>query len=313
MRPGVEALARRGVPRSLGILLHYAGLIALLAALLSAVVPRALDQVQNAIGDLPQTRSELREEASESTGIRQRRPASASSSASSACPRRTTCSRPEPTWPSSRSRSSSGSSSCSRAPATGSSSVTGGRPRDLAAATSAAQARARHVGPDRPQARRIRPRPGAADRVRRDRPLDRVLADRAAVLAAARDLRRRGRDRSRDRALAGGSARRRRRADGLVAGRARRRHRRAGRAPDRGLHRDPARARRRRRPVAARSSSSRSPPRPSSSAASRSCSRSRSRPSPRRSSTSSCSTRTRREEDVPAVLFPAKDARRPGR
>jgi predicted PurR-regulated permease PerM len=72
MRPSVEALARRGVPRSLGILLHYAGLIALLAALLSAVVPRALDQVQNAIGDLPQTRSELREQANESTGIKQR-------------------------------------------------------------------------------------------------------------------------------------------------------------------------------------------------------------------------------------------------
>ena len=72
MRPSVEALARRGVPRSIGIVLHYAGLIALLAALLSAVVPRALDQVQNAIGDIPQTRSELREEANESTGIKQR-------------------------------------------------------------------------------------------------------------------------------------------------------------------------------------------------------------------------------------------------
>jgi predicted PurR-regulated permease PerM len=72
MRPSVEALARRGVPRSIGIVLHYAGLIALLAALLSAVVPRALDQVQTAIGDIPQTRSELRQQASESSGIKQR-------------------------------------------------------------------------------------------------------------------------------------------------------------------------------------------------------------------------------------------------
>jgi predicted PurR-regulated permease PerM len=72
MRPSVEALARRRVPRSLAILLHYLALLGLLVALLMAVVPRALDQVQNAIGDLPQTRSELREEASEASGIKQR-------------------------------------------------------------------------------------------------------------------------------------------------------------------------------------------------------------------------------------------------
>jgi predicted PurR-regulated permease PerM len=68
MRPGVEGLARHGVPRPIGILLHYAGLLALVTALLWAVVPRALDQVQRAIGDLPETRSELREQARESGG-----------------------------------------------------------------------------------------------------------------------------------------------------------------------------------------------------------------------------------------------------
>jgi predicted PurR-regulated permease PerM len=45
MRPGVEALRRRGIPRGAGILLHYAALV------LWAVVPRAVNQVQAAIGD----------------------------------------------------------------------------------------------------------------------------------------------------------------------------------------------------------------------------------------------------------------------
>jgi predicted PurR-regulated permease PerM len=50
MRPGVEALARRRVPRSLGIALHYLALGGLVAVLLWLVVPRAVDQVQVAVG-----------------------------------------------------------------------------------------------------------------------------------------------------------------------------------------------------------------------------------------------------------------------
>ena len=72
MRPGIEALARRRVPRAAAILLHYAVLIGLLGALLWAVVPRALDQVQDAIGDIPRTRAELRDEARDSAGLTQR-------------------------------------------------------------------------------------------------------------------------------------------------------------------------------------------------------------------------------------------------
>jgi predicted PurR-regulated permease PerM len=70
MRPTVERLARGGVPRALGIGLHYLAFVGLVAAFLWAVVPRAIDQVETAIGDLPQTRSDLGEEAQESTGIR---------------------------------------------------------------------------------------------------------------------------------------------------------------------------------------------------------------------------------------------------
>jgi predicted PurR-regulated permease PerM len=72
MRPSVDALERRRVPRAAGIVLHYVALLGLLSALLTAVVPRALDQVQNAIGDLPSTRAELREEARDSNGIKHR-------------------------------------------------------------------------------------------------------------------------------------------------------------------------------------------------------------------------------------------------
>jgi len=49
MRPGVEALARRRVPRSVGVLLHYAVLAGLVALFLSFVVPRLVTEVQAAI------------------------------------------------------------------------------------------------------------------------------------------------------------------------------------------------------------------------------------------------------------------------
>jgi len=51
MRPGVEALRRRRIPRGAGVLLHYSALFGLLSVLLWAVVPRAVTQVQEAIGD----------------------------------------------------------------------------------------------------------------------------------------------------------------------------------------------------------------------------------------------------------------------
>jgi predicted PurR-regulated permease PerM len=72
MRPGVEALRRRRVPRSVGILLHYVGLIALVALLLWFVVPAATEQVREALGgDVPTSRSELDTATAESTGLKQ--------------------------------------------------------------------------------------------------------------------------------------------------------------------------------------------------------------------------------------------------
>jgi len=65
MRPGVDALKRRRFPRAVGIAIHYVGLFGLVALMLWAVVPRAIDQVTSALGDL-----ELEKEAQASTGFR---------------------------------------------------------------------------------------------------------------------------------------------------------------------------------------------------------------------------------------------------
>jgi predicted PurR-regulated permease PerM len=68
MRPGIEALARRRVPRSAGLALHYLALAGLLALFLWIVVPRAVDQVQNALGG--STKAQIHREATHSKGIK---------------------------------------------------------------------------------------------------------------------------------------------------------------------------------------------------------------------------------------------------
>jgi predicted PurR-regulated permease PerM len=72
MRPGVEALRRWRIPRGIGILIHYFVLGGLVALLLWAVVPRALDQVREGLGgDIPTNPSQARSAAAESSGIKQ--------------------------------------------------------------------------------------------------------------------------------------------------------------------------------------------------------------------------------------------------
>jgi predicted PurR-regulated permease PerM len=70
MRPTVDNLAQRGIPRAAGVALHYLVLVGLVAGFLWAVVPRAIDQVDEAIKSLPQTSSDLGEQAQDETGIR---------------------------------------------------------------------------------------------------------------------------------------------------------------------------------------------------------------------------------------------------
>jgi predicted PurR-regulated permease PerM len=68
MRPGIDGLRRRGVPRAVGLLLHYLGIVAIVGLFLWIVVPRAIDQVQSALQ--ADTKAEIHREATHSTGIR---------------------------------------------------------------------------------------------------------------------------------------------------------------------------------------------------------------------------------------------------
>jgi predicted PurR-regulated permease PerM len=71
MRPGVEWLHRKTrLPRGAGVLVHYVALFGLIALVLWLIVPRALSQVQQAIGTLPTSSSQLQQQAQHSSGIK---------------------------------------------------------------------------------------------------------------------------------------------------------------------------------------------------------------------------------------------------
>src|ERR671929_708490 len=65
MRPGIESLKRRGIPRGVGLALHYVVLAGLIGLFLWLVVPRAVTQVQHAVDQ-----DRIRHEARTSTGIK---------------------------------------------------------------------------------------------------------------------------------------------------------------------------------------------------------------------------------------------------
>jgi len=71
MRPSVEWLHRRaGIPRSVGVVIHYLGFLAAIVLFLYLVVPAAITQIDHAIGDVPTSRSQLHHAAVHSHGIR---------------------------------------------------------------------------------------------------------------------------------------------------------------------------------------------------------------------------------------------------
>src|SRR5206468_5674637 len=70
MRPGVDWFQRHRLPRGVGVLLHYLALAGVIALVLWLVVPPAISQVQQAIGNVPTTSSELHRQAKQSTGIK---------------------------------------------------------------------------------------------------------------------------------------------------------------------------------------------------------------------------------------------------
>ena len=68
MRPGIEWLRRHHVPRGIGLGLHYLAIAGLVALFLWLVVPRAVDQVQNALGGT--TKAQIHQQATHSKGIK---------------------------------------------------------------------------------------------------------------------------------------------------------------------------------------------------------------------------------------------------
>ena len=71
MRPGVDWLHKRWrLPRGLGVMVHYAGLIGVVALFLWLVVPSATKQVQQAVGNVPTSASDLHRQAVRSHGIK---------------------------------------------------------------------------------------------------------------------------------------------------------------------------------------------------------------------------------------------------
>ncbi|MBA3736307.1 MAG: AI-2E family transporter [Actinobacteria bacterium] len=68
LRPGIERLGRAGVPRGLGLAIHYLAIAGVLTLALWFVVPRAVDQVQNALGG--STQAEIHREAAQSKGLK---------------------------------------------------------------------------------------------------------------------------------------------------------------------------------------------------------------------------------------------------
>jgi predicted PurR-regulated permease PerM len=68
LRPGIDRLGRLGVPRGIGLGIHYVVIAGVLALALWIVVPRAIDQVQNALGGT--TQAQIHQEATHSKGLK---------------------------------------------------------------------------------------------------------------------------------------------------------------------------------------------------------------------------------------------------
>ena len=70
MRPGIEWLRAHRVPRGVGVLIHYAGLLVAIGVFLWLVVPRALAQIENALGTVPTSTSDVAAAAKKSHGTK---------------------------------------------------------------------------------------------------------------------------------------------------------------------------------------------------------------------------------------------------
>jgi len=71
MRPGVEWLQRHRIPRPVGVAVHYVGFVLVICLLLWLIVPRALNQVEHALGgSIPTSSEDAAKAAKHTTGIK---------------------------------------------------------------------------------------------------------------------------------------------------------------------------------------------------------------------------------------------------
>src|SRR4051812_24804464 len=68
LRPGIESLARRGVPRGVGLALHYLAIVAAVGAAIAFAAPAALHQVNHALS--PSGKAEIARATKRSTGVK---------------------------------------------------------------------------------------------------------------------------------------------------------------------------------------------------------------------------------------------------
>jgi predicted PurR-regulated permease PerM len=68
MRPGIDWLARRHLPRAAGLAVHYLVLVGIVAVALSFAVPRALDQVNTALS--PHGKAQIARATKHSSGVK---------------------------------------------------------------------------------------------------------------------------------------------------------------------------------------------------------------------------------------------------
>ena len=68
IRPGIDWLAERHVPRPVGLLLNYLAIVAVIVAAIWIAAPRALDQVNNALS--PSGKAAIARSAQNSTGVK---------------------------------------------------------------------------------------------------------------------------------------------------------------------------------------------------------------------------------------------------
>ena len=184
--PGVETLRRRGVPRGVGIAVHYLALSAIVGLLLLFAVPRALSEVQGAISSLPETRSQIHGQASQSTGLK-REVLTGLERRLAELPSRDKLVEPGVEINERRGRGAGGH--LLRLRGGGLLDVrAGSRRAGIRSLASQAQPRdrAEDMGAHRPEARRVRARTAAPHAPRWDSALPHVLGDRHAVLASRR-------------------------------------------------------------------------------------------------------------------------------